>query len=606
MDTTKLTIEQLGEKVKAKYPQYADIDSKELGLRTLDKYPEYQQRIQPEQSGFVAGIKEDLAKRGENINEAFNKDQSFASKTLQLLGQGAGFVGDIVGEGVKAVGRGISAITPDVIEKPVVNTAKAVGVGILNTPLGQAGLKAIEGGMESYNQFKQANPETAGNLEAVVNIASLFPIGKGSQMAAKGAIRGGEVVGGVVKPVVATVGKGVDKALDIAKSAPETVRNVATGVKNVAGITRDYVANIPSRVATNVADVTAVRNEIKKLPSQVARQSVQDGVAIDDAKFLLKLPTQSKKELVKLVDVVKKFDAGDTRINPQEIVGKPMVKALGELKTKASNIGKELGDVADNLGVVTKPELETGVFARLQKVNGLEGLQIKNGKLDFSNTNLASSLSKSDRQAIQEAYKNATKWGNGKKAHLFRQELFEVLGGKKKSGIVMTDTQDRAFQAIRTGLSDVLEAKNPTYKTLSNEYRKTIEPINALNKALKANGVDEDILEMSAGLLARKLTSNAASNPQIKQLLRNIDKALGGKSNKKLSIETLQNLYNVLERYYPSITGGTTLKAQVTGAIEGSPTVSGLVGETIKSTIGQSDAVRKNAIEKLLKEVFGK
>ena len=225
MDTTKLTIEQLGDKVKAKYPQYANIDSKELGMRTLDKYPEYQTRIKPEQSGFFASIKEDLAKRGENVNDAFNRDQSFVSKTLQLIGQGAGFVGDIVGEGIKSVGRGISAITPDIIEKPFVGGAKKLGVGILNTSLGQAGLRAIEGGVESYNQFKQENPETARNLEAVVNIASLLPIGKGAQIAGKGAIKGGEVVGGVVKEGAEAVG-------NVAKAGASKVGNV---IKSTAG-----------------------------------------------------------------------------------------------------------------------------------------------------------------------------------------------------------------------------------------------------------------------------------------------------------------------------------------------------------------------------------
>ena len=35
--------------------------------------------------------------------------------------------------------------------------------------------------------------------------------------------------------------------------------------------------------------------------------------------------------------------------------------------------------------------------------------------------------------------------------------------------------------------------------------------------------IDEDILDMSAGLLARRLTSNSASNPKIRLLLRQLD-----------------------------------------------------------------------------------
>jgi hypothetical protein len=65
----------------------------------------------------------------------------------------------------------------------------------------------------------------------------------------------------------------------------------------------------------------------------------------------------------------------------------------------------------------------------------------------------------------------------------------------------------------------------------------------------------EDILDMQAGLLARRLTGNAQSNPQIRNILKMLDKATG-KTGTKDSVEALQDLYNIFDKYY-SIAGKT-------------------------------------------------
>lgn len=222
-----------------------------------------------EKKSFLSGVKEDWAKRKETAQTAVGKEQGFLSKTLQVAGQAAGFVGDVVGEGVKSIGRGISAITPDIIEKPVVGGAKAVGVGILNTSLGQAGLKAIQEGVESYNKFKAENPEAAGNLEAVVNIASILPIGKGVQVAGKGAVRGGEAVAGAVKEgaerVAGSVASTVKRGSDIVGDIVPTKKGILNReVTTALDLTRDDTKKIFSSTGNQVGEFIAQRNLIGK------------------------------------------------------------------------------------------------------------------------------------------------------------------------------------------------------------------------------------------------------------------------------------------------------------------------------------------------------
>ena len=39
------TIEEFGQLIKQKYPQYQNINDKELGLKMIEKYPEYKDRV---------------------------------------------------------------------------------------------------------------------------------------------------------------------------------------------------------------------------------------------------------------------------------------------------------------------------------------------------------------------------------------------------------------------------------------------------------------------------------------------------------------------------------------------------------------------------------
>src|SRR5262245_49331067 len=43
----QLTIQQFGQMIKQKYPDYAGYSDEEIGQRMLAKYPQYQYRIQP-------------------------------------------------------------------------------------------------------------------------------------------------------------------------------------------------------------------------------------------------------------------------------------------------------------------------------------------------------------------------------------------------------------------------------------------------------------------------------------------------------------------------------------------------------------------------------
>lgn len=415
--------------------------------------------------------------------------------------------------------------------------------------------------------------------------------------------------------IAGTVGgfKGAPRVANAVKTGTnKTISNVSSATQNgLSGIgnavkpfTKE-ISRIPERVKTNIIEKKNIQNKIDTLPTKIAKDAAQDGLEVADIQTLYKIPRNQKTPLKKLAKITKDFAEGNTKTNPIEVVGKPIVNRLKELDQTRVKIGTELGDVAKDLGIVTKEELVPTIFQKLQKVPGMEGLNIdKNGLLNFKNTVLATAETFADRKAIQSIFESATKWGKGESKHLLRQELFEALGGKKRARLNLTATQEKAYEAIRQGLSDVLESKNTSYKNLSNQYRQVIQPLQEMRKMMKVAGEADDILDMSAGLLARRLTSAAQSNPQIRAVLSAMDKATKKAGNTRLSVETLQDFYNILEKYY-DIAPKTGFQAQVKQGVERAVTGPlSYLSDKVKSFAGETPAVRQKSLENILKEIL--
>jgi len=547
----------------------------------------------PKDEGFVAdlkgiasGIKESAIKRSDNFGEI---DESVATgettkarSLLQKFGQGAGFASDIIGETIMG---GIKALTPQKVQEKVGSAVQTGAEKVADTETAQRVIGWYSGLDESSKK----------DVDALLGTLSLATDVVGGAIVKKPLQEGAEAT-------IKAVGNTIDNVVDTTTDVMKTAKGAVDTVKNIA----DPITSVPRRVATNVATKMDAEKAIKELPSKIAQRAVRDDIDIVDVKNLYTIPKEQGPALKKLAENVKQFEVGATKSNPLEAVGKPIVNRLKELDAKRSEVGKKLGSIADGLGDVNQIELEPVVLSKLQDLGGMDGLRLsKSGELDFSNTNLASELSKSDQVAIQKAFTEAVKDGSGKSKHLLRQELFEILGGKKKSLANITDTQERAYEAIRSALSDVLDTKNDSYKALNSEYRQIVTPLNEMRKFMKGlEGADEDILEMSAGLLARRLASNSATNPRLQLILRNLDNATKVKGKSSLQTKELIDFYNILEKYY-DIAPKAGFQGQITAGIEKAGNLQGVIMDKLKDVAGRSNPVRQKALEDLLEELFG-
>lgn len=132
------------------------------------------------EKGFVERVTEDAIRREARIEEIRGFEQTGAERILQETGQAAGFAFDVGGE---ALISGFRAL-PDVIEDPIRDIASDVGSAIVESPVGQLGLNALERGVEAYQDFREAYPRAARNLEATVNVAAFVTPAKLPKMKA--------------------------------------------------------------------------------------------------------------------------------------------------------------------------------------------------------------------------------------------------------------------------------------------------------------------------------------------------------------------------------------------------------------------------------------
>lgn len=523
-----------------------------------------------------------LSRVGSELGSSFKGLQETTTRGAELVQEGKPIQGAVM-SGLGAAGgfiRGAASPLTAAITPIVQDALKSSGI---------TDNKIFQDVVTGVDSWAKANPDLAKNAQNVTEIVTTL-------LGAKGVTSAIPIVKGGVKSGVEGLTSGITQ---IAESP------IVRGVENITKSAVDTVSRIPARITTNIVEKQALNQSISELPSKVAQTAVRDGLDIVDVKSLYKISEVVKPQAKELVDTVKRFAAGDKSVDPIEVVGRPVVARLKELDSLKGTIGQKLGVVAESLGTVTTKEVYPVVFANLKKVPGLNGLTVDaKGVLNFKNTVLATSATAADRAAIQRIFTDAIKGGTGKQKHLLRQELFEVLGGKKKAGVQLTDTQAKAFEAIRKGLADVLDAKNPEYKALNMEFAKVVQPLTDMRNAMKAvPGATEDVLDMSAGLLARRLTSTSLSQGQIRTILGALDNATAVKGSLLDTTEAMQNLYNVLGKYY-DLAPATGFQGQVKNAVTSGGGILDRITKALGSVAGESPAVRQKALEDILAEIL--
>lgn len=225
------------------------------------------------EQNFFERFGDDLKKRfGEQGSEIIaarvRGDQGFMSTALQLTGKvGAGSIMDFLGESLVSAGRGLKAITPPELQDWMVENATKVGLFYLDTDIGRAGLEAAKQGAAAWDEFKEANPVSARNIESVVNIGLLIAPVRGVPTRGK---PGGKIAAGLDRSArrseVATRRKFIDNLI-----RPE--QNPSTKLDQVGRTSEKGL--LRQKVVEPTQDQKLSALEVRKVPGVSPRKSLQ-------------------------------------------------------------------------------------------------------------------------------------------------------------------------------------------------------------------------------------------------------------------------------------------------------------------------------------------
>lgn len=379
--------------------------------------------------GFFSRVGEDLKKRGSSIAQTFKDTASGKINPLetgvQTAGAVAGGVNDILGEGVKSA---VEAL-PESVKEPV----KQGAVYVLQTRAGQAGLNAISQGMEKYAGWKSENPQLAKDLESVVNIAALLPIGKGGQIAKEGAeqaaIKGGELA----TKGAAVTKRATEKILKKVGTPDPTPLQAAGQI--LQGETSDVAKGVKGLANLDTKDVKTFKDLNAKINTKISAlaQEVDADLASDPTKQLLeKLTVSAKTTGGKVVttrpveNALNQLDELYTKIgddveaaNIKELI--QIAKTEGLSKQEVNDIarvyGKELGEKAFGKTGDPLTSVNAQMYENTRKAlkniarSGLKGDAAKSADQAMSNLYSTQRLIKQNVEAVNKLKQKITERG---------------------------------------------------------------------------------------------------------------------------------------------------------------------------------------------------
>ncbi|MFA5377517.1 MAG: hypothetical protein WC455_17330 [Dehalococcoidia bacterium] len=387
-------------------------DPAEIQKVMAQNFPPKKAETTPEaKPGLVSGVNEAIVKRGVNIADELNAPSSETvgqtlknapERALRATGQTATLGGDVAMEGIK----GLYGLLPKSAQDAITGIPKSV-LGKELAPVMEKDLLSMLGqGAEKYAQFKQENPNAAKDLEALVNIGTAIPIGKGAQLSAP-----------LIGKATTAVGKG---------AAAATVKPLSKVVKEVVGA---YTGRGPGFVEEMVKGSEAAE---KAMRGEITGEEV-----VEHAKNALqKVRDLRSKEYLQKLDTV--------RANPEELQA-VRSGVESKLATLADKDHFELGIDVGKDGV-PKVDFSKSTIIEHQKVveRAIEDVLTWNDNTARGLDTLTKRLSKYVDQA-----------GRGTPAESFVTQLKNDISGGLKKTVPEYEDMTKGYREASTLIKDI-------------------------------------------------------------------------------------------------------------------------------------------------------
>ena len=195
--------------------------------------------------GLLGNIGQDISKGIETGKQILQSDQNPLSKGLQVAGKAiAGTANAVAGDVAKSA---YDTAVPDAWKEKISGGIQKA----MASPLGKAGIEAAQKGGLAYMDWAKQNPEKAANLESLVDIATVVPVGKVAGAIGKAT---GKVAGeaSMISPIARGMGPSAEKLGE----TTEKLNKAATGIiergKKSGGM---VTANLPEDAKREISQI---------------------------------------------------------------------------------------------------------------------------------------------------------------------------------------------------------------------------------------------------------------------------------------------------------------------------------------------------------------
>ena len=415
--------------------------------------------------GVASAFKERVGSAGQ---EQFRSEEGGISPlraTLRTIGQGAGFVGDVGFEVLKL-------LAPKSVEDVAKKGAQKIGETEIAQDL-----------MGKYSQLKEKYPEAIKDVEAVLNIGALLPVGKATQFGVRGAKQTIQKVDNVITNMVTKSERQIESSI---------LKRFEKGVKpNLQG------KATPTQLSNYRDDVISAVKTINQNKINLSYT--------DDLGDIIK--GQNPKTLQQLSDSIDQTKK--TIYKQYDNLAKSANKAGLQIELKA--LANELDTVIDSKSLsLTNPQA-------IEYASDLKNRLVTRSKLDATT---AQEVIQNYNNALQAFYKNPT-YDNASRAaidSLVANKLRESLD----SGI--TGLTGKEYQALKNQYGALKSIERDVLRATVRDARKNAKGLIDFTDIFSGGQVVSGIVSLNPALIASGAAQKSIA--QFYKFLNNPNRAI--------------------------------------------------------------------------------
>jgi len=438
--------------------------------------------------------------RGRNMGDIFNAtlrgEQSLDEGILQTVGQGAGYIGDVVGAGVEKLGEGLSYITPDPLEDEVINQ---LGI-FMDQPMMRMAMRALEQGGEAWERFSTENPRAARNISAVTNITG---VGVPTRI-------GGSTVSRMAR-----------------EYEPSAARQARVDIES-GGMPATNVTTAPYRLEETPRGAPTVVSEVGPLPEPVPtrralrnpaqREAIKQGFDEGLIAMIREASPADRRNMLESLDIMEQA-TGNKRFSMEnrttDVAGQSVLKrykAIREANTKAGrsidryarqNLKNQYVDFDQPVNNFISELQDMGIRQRDDFSLDFAGSDIEGlaGAENFLNRIVKRMASPRDMTAYE--------------VHMLKKFIDEqVTYGKLQEGLA--GRTESVVKNLRRNLDNVLDENFAGYNTANTRYAETINAMNEFQDLMgRKIDFDSPSAPTAVGTKLRGLGSNIQSRGRL-------------------------------------------------------------------------------------------